>query len=56
MLIWLILFGMVAALGAGIYVGLGAPGTKGRQDRVVPAGKARRLKKRHIDWHRRLSR
>lgn len=52
MLIWFILFGMVAALGAGIYVGMGAPGTHGREDRVVPEGKARRLQKRHIDWLR----
>lgn len=41
--------GMVAALGVGVYVGLGAPGWKGREDRVVTPGHARRLKANQID-------
>jgi Uri superfamily endonuclease len=49
---WIILMGMFVALGAGIYVGLGTPGMKGRQDRVVRHGQPRRLEKRHIDWLR----
>lgn len=46
------ILGMVVALGVGIYVGLGMPGMKGREDRVVREGTARRLEKRHIDWLR----
>jgi hypothetical protein len=45
----LIIGGMAVALGIGIWVGVGAPGLPGREDRVVPPGRARRLKKRHID-------
>lgn len=45
---WVII-GMAVALGGGIYVGLGAPGMKGREDRVTEPGRAKRLKKRHID-------
>jgi hypothetical protein len=41
--------GMVVALAAGLYVGLGAPGMPGREDRVVAPGRARRLKRQHID-------
>jgi hypothetical protein len=48
---WIVI-GMAVALGAGLWVGLGAPGTQGRQDRVVTSGRARRLQKRHIDWLR----
>jgi Uri superfamily endonuclease len=44
-----IIGGMIAALGVGVYVGLGAPGMPGRVDRVVEPGRARRLKKQHID-------
>lgn len=45
-----IIGGMVVALGVGIWVGVGAPGLPGaRQDRVVPPGQARRLRKQHID-------
>jgi hypothetical protein len=40
----------IAALLAGIYVGLGAPGLPGRNDRVVTSGRARRLKPRHVHW------
>lgn len=41
----------VLALGIGIYVGLGMPGTSGRQDRVVTPGKARReAQHRALDW------
>jgi Uri superfamily endonuclease len=47
-----IVLGMIAALGIGIYVGLGAPGMQGREDRVVTHGRAKRLQKRHIDWLR----
>lgn len=46
----LIIGGLVAALGAGIWVGIGAPGLPGaREDRVVRPGTAKRLKKHHID-------
>lgn len=48
--------GMVIALGVGIYVGLGMPGTAGREDRIVPPGRARRLKKQHIDLLKRKRR
>lgn len=46
---WLVILA-VAALAAGIYVGLGAPGMPGRQDRVVTPGRARRLKPNYIHW------
>ena len=42
--------GMVVALGVGVYVGLGAPGMPGREDRVVTHGKPRRLPKNYIHW------
>lgn len=46
----LLIGGLVAALGVGVWVGIGAPGLPGgREDRVVAPGRARRLKKRHID-------
>lgn len=46
----LIVSGLVAALGLGVWVGIGAPGLPGaREDRVVKPGQARRLKKHHID-------
>ncbi|MBR9991109.1 MAG: hypothetical protein KFH98_15215 [Gemmatimonadetes bacterium] len=49
-MVFLIIGGLVAALGVGIWVGLGAPGFPGgREDRVVKPGHAHRLKKRHID-------
>jgi hypothetical protein len=48
---WLILL-MILALAGGIYVGLGAPGLRGREDRVVTSGRARRLPHRHVHWHR----
>jgi hypothetical protein len=44
-----LLLGMAGALGFGVYVGLGAPGMRGREDRVVESGRAKRLQKRHID-------
>jgi hypothetical protein len=47
---WFILLTCVMALGLGIWVGLGAPGIKGREDRVVAPGRARRLKPKHLDW------
>jgi hypothetical protein len=47
---FLIIGGLVAALGVGVWVGIGAPGLPGaREDRVVEPGRAQRLKKRHID-------
>lgn len=49
-MIWLT--GMVVALGIGVYVGLGAPGMPGREDRVVKHGRAKRLPKNYIDWLR----
>lgn len=36
--------GMVLALAAGIYIGLGMPGMPGREDRVLPRGMRRRRK------------
>jgi hypothetical protein len=45
-----IIMGMAAALGIGVWVGLGMPGTRGREDRVVTNGAPKRLQKRHIDW------
>jgi len=50
-MIWLGL-AMVLALGFGVYIGLGAPGTGGRTDRVVRPGRSRRLEHRHIHWIR----
>lgn len=48
MLFWI---GVIAALGAGVWVGLGMPGTSGREDRVVRPGHARReAKHRTLDW------
>jgi len=47
---WWIIISFILALGLGIYVGLGAPGLKGREDRVVAPGRARRLKPKHLDW------
>jgi hypothetical protein len=49
---YLILLSLVAALGLGVYVGLGAPGYPGRQNKVVSSGRARRLEPRHLDWLR----
>lgn len=48
---WWIVF-MVVALGAGIYVGLGAPGVPGRGDRIVAHGRAKRLPHRYVHWLR----
>jgi hypothetical protein len=48
---WIII-AMVVALALGIYVGLGAPGMPGREDRIVQSGRARRLPKRHLHWIR----
>lgn len=45
-----LVLGAVAALALGIWVGIGAPGLPGaREDRVVEPGRAKRLKKQHID-------
>jgi hypothetical protein len=46
----------VLALALGVYVGLGMPGMPGREDRVVPHGRARRLPHRHIHWFRYIQR
>ncbi|HEX6307006.1 MAG TPA: hypothetical protein VFZ69_02395 [Longimicrobiales bacterium] len=55
MAIWLI-GGMVVALCAGVWVGIGLPGVRGlREDRMVEPGRARRLKKQHIDLLKRRS-
>lgn len=47
-----IILSLAGALGLGIWVGLGAPGFPGREDRVVAPGRARRLEPRHLDWLR----
>lgn len=53
----LIIAGMVIALVVGIYVGIGAPGWKGlREDRVVEPGRAKRIRKQHIDLLKRTRR
>lgn len=49
---WWLVF-MIVALGVGIYVGLGAPGFRGGEDRVITHGRARRLPHRYIAWLRR---
>lgn len=47
------ILGMVIALAAGIYVGLGMPGLPGREDRVIGSGRRKRLvKHRFLDWLR----
>ncbi|MBI4410164.1 MAG: hypothetical protein HY561_10680 [Gemmatimonadetes bacterium] len=48
------LVGAIAALGLGIYIGLGMPGLPGPHDRVLPPGRARRPRRRHtpLDWLR----
>lgn len=43
----LYIIGMVLALGLGIYIGLGRPGTPGREDRVLPGG-MKRQRKQHF--------
>ncbi len=42
----------VIAFGAGIWVGLGHPGWKGREDRIVDTGRPQRLERKRIDWLR----
>lgn len=49
-MIWVL--GAIAALGIGVYVGLGLPGMPGREDRIVSPGRARRLERKRIDWLR----
>jgi len=39
--------GGILALGLGIWLGLGRPGTRGPEDRVLPGG-MRRRRKRHF--------
>jgi hypothetical protein len=48
-MIWVL---STVALGVGIYVGLGMPGTRGRDDRVVAPGRAKRLRHNYIHWLR----
>lgn len=48
-MIWIL---SIVALAFGIYVGLGMPGVGGRENRVVPTGRARRLPHRHVHWIR----
>lgn len=38
------ILGMVLALAAGIYIGLGMPGMPGRENRVLPRGMRRKRK------------
>jgi hypothetical protein len=53
MVVILGLVGLVLAFAIGIWVGLGLPGTAGREDRVVSPGKARReAEHRPLDWLR----
>lgn len=40
----LYIMGMVLALAAGVYIGLGFPGMPGREDRVLPGGRRRKRK------------
>ena len=49
-MVWIM--GLLVALGIGVYVGLGFPGLKGRQDRIVTPGRAHRLRYRNLDWFR----
>lgn len=44
----LYVLGGVAALGLGVYIGLGFPGLPGREDRVVPRRSARSQATRHF--------
>jgi len=38
------ILGLVLALVAGVYIGLGFPGLPGREDRVLPGGRRRQRK------------
>lgn len=49
-MIWIAI--AVLALIAGIWVGLGHPGIKGRADRIVESGRPQRLERRRLDWLR----
>lgn len=53
-MLWIII--AVVALIIGVYVGLGLPGLPGREDRVVPQGRARRLSHNYIHWYKPRSR
>jgi hypothetical protein len=52
-MLWYVL-GAIAALGFGVWVGLGHPGVDGRKDRVVGDNFPRRrvAKHRFLDWLR----
>lgn len=44
----------VAALGIGVYIGIGHPGLPGKEDRVLPSGMPRRRRRQvqMLDWLR----
>jgi len=46
------IIGSVIALAAGVWVGLGHPGFKGRDDRIVEPGRAHRLERKPLNWTR----
>lgn len=46
------IIGSVIALVAGVWVGLGHPGIKGRDDRIVETGRAHRLERKPLNWLR----
>lgn len=53
----ILITGLVLAFVGGIYVGIGAPGWKGlREDRVVEPGRAKRIRRQHIDLLKRKQR
>jgi hypothetical protein len=49
---WILLILAAVALLAGIWVGLGHPGWKGREDRIVGTGRPQRLERKRLDWLR----
>ena len=49
-MIWIVIAAL--ALIVGIWVGLGHPGIKGREDRVVNTGRPQRLERKRLDWLR----
>lgn len=44
MMAFLYILGGILALGLGVWIGLGMPGTSGPKDRVLPSGMRRRRK------------
>ena len=49
-MIWIVIAAL--ALIAGVWVGLGHPGIKGREDRIVTTGRPQRLERKRLDWLR----